>query len=93
MTAWGIDFMTSRRHTISVVDTKTVAQQDNDLEQTTVRLSGELRMRAKMAAIPAKSTLQQLFVEGLELRLALLEGGVPAMVEMAKTLEITKEKS
>lgn len=65
-------------------DIKTLAQREDEIVQTTLRLSSELLKRGKVAAIEHSTTLQQLFLEGLELRLALLGHGLTELERVAK---------
>jgi hypothetical protein len=82
-------------HNQHVIDTKTVAHIDIDpgTTQTTVRVPDELHVRAKVAGAQAGITLQQLFLEGMELRLSLLESDSAGMVQTAKKLGIAKEEA
>jgi len=61
---------------LRVADNKTVSQHDSELEHTTVRIPNDLKVRAKVVAAQTPGgSLQQLVIEGLELRLAQVEKG------------------
>lgn len=65
-------------NTIFVPHTKTLAHEDtqthDDDLRTTVHIPRPLRMRAASAKVEFGTTLNQLLVEGLEMRLNQLEG-------------------
>ncbi len=71
-----------------MADTTTVTrwQHAESWTQTTVRVDDKLMAAAKIAGFRAKMTLQDMFLEGLFLRLALMEGGEEKLIQAARGL-------